>query len=280
MPGADCFAGVFFLMKIHFHTNPGSARSTEALSLATAAAREAALEIVSRGEDADVVIALGGDGTLLRAVRRHPALPVLGFNFGSLGYLAAVGENDFSSALASLARGEFSVRQRSLLDIRLEGSENSFIALNEVVVVREMTGHAAWLDLYADSKRVTRYTADGIVIATPTGSTAYSLAAGGPVVMPDSPSLVITPMNPHALGIRPLVVSDAVLLRVTSRRSVNGDEERLGIYADGVAVGFLGLNESLLVSKATECAKFIELPGYDSYAVLSRKLGWSGEANK
>lgn len=267
-------------MKIHFHTNPGSERSTEALKLATAAARDAALEVVERGEDADFVIALGGDGTLLRAVRRHPTLPVLGFNFGSLGYLAAVGEGDFASALTSLARGEFSVRQRSLLNVRIDGANQSFLALNEVVIVREMTGHAAWLDLYADSRRVTRYTADGIVIATPTGSTAYSLAAGGPVVMPDSPSLVITPMNPHALGIRPLVVSDNVLLRVTSRRSVNGGEERLGVYADGVSVGLLGLDESLLVSKAAECARFIELPGYDPYAVLSRKLGWSGVPNK
>lgn len=275
-------------MRVHFHINPESEKSREALAAARAAAEAAGLAVAERGDDADAVVALGGDGTLLRAVRLHPLLPVIGFNLGSLGYLAAVGAGDVASAMAALSQGRFTVRERTLLEVGMAsahagGGGNAqpgrrFLALNEVVVMREMTGHAAWLDLEADGRHVTRYTADGIVIATPTGSTAYSLAAGGPVVMPDAPTLVVTPMNPHALGARPLVVSDSVRFRVVSRRRVNGSEERLGVYADGQPVFMLGFGESIEVAKAAERAKFIELPGYDPFAVLSRKLGWSGQA--
>lgn len=275
-------------MRVHFHINPESEKSREALSTARAAAEAAGLAVAERGDDADAVIALGGDGTLLRAVRLHPLLPVIGFNLGSLGYLAAVGAGDIASAMAALSQGRFTVRERTLLEVGMASAHvggggnaqpgSRFLALNEVVVMREMTGHAAWLDLEADGRHVTRYTADGIVIATPTGSTAYSLAAGGPVVMPDAPTLVVTPMNPHALGARPLVVSDSVRFRVVSRRRVNGSEERLGVYADGQPVFMLGFGESIEVAKAAERAKFIELPGYDPFAVLSRKLGWSGQA--
>ncbi len=263
-------------MKIHFHINPKSDKSRLGLEAAGAAAAAAGLETVSRGEDADVVVALGGDGTLLRAVRSHPARPVLGFNFGSLGYLAAVGEGEFAPALEALAAGNFTVRERTLLEVAKTGEEGRALALNDIVVTREMSGRAAKLDLEADGHQVTRYTADGLVIATPTGSTAYSLAAGGPVLMPDTASLVITPMNPHALGVRSLVVSDSLRLKVVSRRHADGDAERLGVYADGVAVFMLGGDESATVAKAAERARFVELPGYDPYAVLCRKLGWSG----
>ena len=145
----------------------------------------------------------------------------------------------------------------------------------DVVVMREMTGHAAVLDVAVDGGSPMRYMADGIAIATPTGSTAYSLSAGGPVLMPDNRSLVVTPMNPHALGVRPIVVSDGVRLGVTSCRSVNGKGERLGVYADGENVRMLGAGETVVVAKSSRCARLVELEGYDPYEVLNRKLGWS-----
>ena len=168
-----------------------------------------------------------------------------------------------------LAAGEFSVSERTMLDV------GGTTALNDVVVMREMTGHAAVLDVSADGNSATRYMADGGVIATPTGSTAYSLAAGGPVLMPDTKCLVVTPMNPHALGVRPMVVSDAVKLTVTSRRSVVGADERLGVYADGENVAMLKAGESVEIAKSARSAKLVELPGFDPYVVLNRKLGWS-----
>ena len=263
-------------MKVHFHVNTLSERAVAAKDALFGEARRCGFSVCDAGEGCDFVIALGGDGTLLRAVRHHPDIPVLGLNLGSLGYLATVAEDDFARALHLLADGDFRVAQRTMLCATKPSTSESAIALNEIVVMREMTGHAASIDLAAGERSVTRYTADGLVIATPTGSTAYSLAAGGPVLMPDTASLVVTPMNPHALGVRPLVVSDDVVLSATSRRRVNGVAERLGVYADGEGVFMLGGDETVCVSKAAQKAHFIELPGYDPYAVLSRKLGWSG----
>lgn len=255
-------------MKVRFYANAAKPAARAAAGRLAAVARRAGLVATSRGA-CDAVVALGGDGTILRAVRRFPGTPVLGFNLGSLGYLASVGEQDFDKALALLAAGRFGVSSRTMLEV--EG----VTALNEVVVMREMTGHAAVLDVAVDGGSSMRYMADGVAVATPTGSTAYSLAAGGPVLMPDTNCLVVTPMNPHALGVRPIVVSDGVALRVTSRRSVNGARESLGVYADGENVCMIGPGESVAVAKSPQAARFVELEGFDPYEVLNRKLGWS-----
>ena len=267
-------------MTIHFHANTGSRRAKDALEALADEARRLGASVEERGDaSVDAVVALGGDGTILRAVRRHPTLPVLGFNLGSLGYLATVAERDFKPALAALVEGRYRLSERTMLEARNAGG-SSCLALNEIVVMREMTGHAAALDLEADGKHVTRYLADGLVVATPTGSTAYSLAAGGPILMPDSASLVVTPMNPHALGARPLVVSDSVSLKITSRRRVNGRAEKIGVYADGESVFMLGGDESVEIAVAATRAHFVELDGYDPYKALGRKLGWCGTSRE
>lgn len=263
-------------MKIHFHLNGLNERAKAAEAALAAEAARCGFAVCEKGDGCDFVVALGGDGTILRAVRHHPGTPVLGLNLGSLGYLATIGEKDFASALRRLADGDYGISRRTMLAVTKDATGERALALNEAVVMREMTGHAASIDLFADGMRVTRYSADGLVVATPTGSTAYSLAAGGPVLMPDTASFVITPMNPHALGVRPLVVSDGVRLAAVSRRRVNGAAERLGVYADGESVFMLGGDESASICKAEESALLVQLPGHDPYAVLSRKLGWSG----
>jgi NAD+ kinase len=219
---------------------------------------------------------------MLRAVHEFPGTPVLGLNLGGLGYLSSVGEGDFGRAVEMLARGEFKVAERSALAVRKfrRGAEMrgefKTVALNDVVVMREMSGHAAMLDMSVDAKRPTRYLADGIVVATPTGSTAYSLSAGGPVLMPDSGSFVVTPMNPHALGIRPLVVGDGAVLSVSSCPRTDGEDGKIGVYADGENVFMLEAGEVLEISKSPDGVALVELDGYDPYEVLARKLGWSG----
>lgn len=154
--------------------------------------------------------------------------------------------------------------------------DGRFAALNDIVVAREMSGHSLRLDLEADGRLVTRYMADGLVFATPTGSTAYSLAAGGPVLMPDSGNMVVTPISPHALGVRPLVVCDSVRFTVTACSRTAGNAVKVGVYSDGANVLTLGEGKSVVVSKSEQTAKIIELEGYDPYEVLARKLGWSG----
>ena len=262
-------------MKICFHVNDGKPRARSARAVLAAVARRLGLKVVVRGM-ADAVIALGGDGTILHAVHRFPAVPVLGFNLGSLGYLSGVGEGDFEAALEKLAAGRYRLAERTMIELRAARGGVKARALNDIVFERELTGRAAVLELAVDGKAPTRYVGDGLVVATPTGSTAYSLSAGGPVVMPDSRSLVVTPMNPHALGVRPLVVGDEVALTVTARRRRDERSEKIGVYADGEHVMMLAGDESLRLVKAATGARFVELDGYDPYAVLARKLGWTG----
>jgi len=261
---------------IHFYVNELKPRGKAVRELLTAeAARHGAKEVA--GFDADVVVALGGDGTILRAVHEFPGVPVLGLNLGGLGYLSSVEERDFTAAIAQLAEGRYRVSERTMLEVRgLSARPQLCRALNDIVIVREMSGHAAILDLAVDGHTATRYCADGLVFATPTGSTAYSLSAGGPVLMPDSRSFVVTPMNPHALGIRPMVAGDASTFTVSLGTRSNGRAEKIGVYADGESVGMLEIETPITIAKASEGARLVELEGYDPYRVLARKLGWSG----
>ena len=220
------------------------------------------------GADAEIVIALGGDGTILRAVHEFPGRPVLGLNLGGLGYLSAVGEREAEKALALLAGGRYTIAARALLEVR------GHLALNDIAFIRELSGHAAELDLFIDGRPVTHYLADGLVFATPTGSTAYSLSAGGPVLLPDSADFVVTPMNPHALGVRPLVVRDDVRFAVAVRQRTDGNRMNVGVYADGENVMTLSPGEQVEIAKAAQTAKLVELEGYDPYDVLAHKLGW------
>ncbi len=256
---------------IAFYANPQKPGAEAVLDQLRGKAAALGLETRDTAATVDAVIALGGDGTFLRAVRAFPEIPVLGLNLGGLGYLASVGKDGLDDALKALAENRFTISERLLLE-----ANGRFAALNDIVITRELTGHAARLDLSADGRAVTHYLADGLIFATPTGSTAYSLAAGGPVLMPDSRSIVITPMNPHALGVRPLVVPDAIRLTATVRPRTDGNQVRVGVYADGENVLTLGDGESVEISAAKKTAKIIELEGYDPYEVLARKLGWSG----
>ena len=262
-------------MRIRLHVNGTKPKAAAAAAALKATARRLGLEVVGAGA-ADAVVALGGDGTILHAIHTYPGMPVLGLNLGGLGYLAGVGERDFTRALEMLASGRCRISERSMLAVRKAGAGKTFTALNEAAVMRGMTGHAAVLDLAVDGRVATRYLGDGLVVATPTGSTAYSLSAGGPVLMPDTASFVITPMNPHALGVRPMVVRDTVTLTVTARRRADAADETIGVYADGVAAFTLADGETAEVFKAPQGAAMVELEGYDPCEVLARKLGWSG----
>lgn len=258
-------------MKVKLRINGEMPKREGLLARIRTLARKAGVSVVSVGRAADVVVSLGGDGTFLRAVHEFPEIPVVGFNLGGLGYLSSVGEKDFEAAFCKLKAGRYRVFERRLLEV-----DGRFAALNDIVITRELTGHSARLDLMADGRLVTRYMADGLIFATPTGSTAYSLAAGGPVLMPDSESFVVTPLNPHALGVRPLVVRDTVRFTVTARSRTVGNVLKVGVYSDGENVLRLNEGDSVRIAKSKRTAKLVELEGYDPYDVLARKLGWSG----
>jgi NAD+ kinase len=182
----------------------------------------------------DLVVVLGGDGTLLSAVRATAAsdAPLLGVNLGSLGFLTDVPLSSLFSMLDQIAQGRAAVEQRSLMQCDLLRDEQilgSYKAFNDVVVNKTALARLNNYDLFVDKSFVSSYRADGMIVATPTGSTAYSLSAGGPVVMPTVKAFVITPVAPHSLTHRPLVVPDAAVVELQLR----SDEEVAYLSLDG-----------------------------------------------
>jgi NAD+ kinase len=182
----------------------------------------------------DLVVVLGGDGTLLSAVRATAATdaPLLGVNLGSLGFLTDVPLSSLFSMLDAIAQGHTPVERRSLMQcdlLRGEAILGSYIAFNDVVVNKTALARLNNYDLFVDKIFVSSYRADGMIVATPTGSTAYSLSAGGPVVMPTVNAFVITPVAPHSLTHRPLVVPDSAVVEILLR----SDEEVAYLSLDG-----------------------------------------------
>lgn len=254
------------IRKIIFHVNNDKPDADAVRARLAAFAASVGLEVVQDLDSADepndlAVIVLGGDGTMLSAVHRFPGVPLLGLNLGSLGYLAAVDAPHFENAISALARGEFVLSRRSMLETR------SNRALNEVVVTHDVSGHALALELMVDGTGATRFSADGLIVSTPTGSTAYSLAAGGPVLLPDTQSFVVTPVCPHALSSRPLVVRDTARLSVRAASPAT-------VYVDGIKAFGIAADETVEIAKSDGTVPLVELPGYDPCEVLSRKLGW------
>lgn len=261
------------MKSIAFHVNATKASSGAVRDRLSEVARQCGIAVVDVSSgNPDAIVVLGGDGTMLSAVHLFPGIPLLGLNLGSLGYLASVEDAHFDEAIKALSEGRFAVSRRTALKVR------GVNALNDVVVSRGVSGHAIRLNFAVDGERATRFVADGLVVATPTGSTAYSLAAGGPVLMPNSQSVVVTPVCPHALSSRPLVLRDTAKMEVSVEVRERGDEP--SVFADGRPIGTISPDESLTVEKADVTVPLIEFDGVNPYEVLTRKLGWSGSSFK
>ena len=258
------------MKKIAFHVNRSKSSAPGVRSRLAECACGCGFNVVDPADSPDVIVVLGGDGTMLSAVHLYPGVPLLGLNLGSLGYLASVEEAGFEDAITALAEGRCRISRRTALKTR------GVNALNDVVVARGSSGHAIRLDFKVDGEYVTRFVADGLVIATPTGSTAYSLAAGGPVLMPSSESIVVTPVCPHALSSRPLVLRDSARMEISVDVREEGDEP--AVFADGLQVGALAAGEVLVVGKSDASVPLVELDEVNPYEVLTRKLGWSGSS--
>ncbi|RZK42017.1 MAG: NAD kinase [Pedobacter sp.] len=164
----------------------------------------------------DVLLSLGGDGTLLDTLSliRNSQIPVIGINFGRLGFLASINKNEIRKAIEALVKGEYSLDKRSILNLESQNSlfgDESF-ALNDITIHRRDNSAMMIIHAYMNGEFVNSYWADGLIIATPTGSTAYSLSCGGPIILPNAQNFVITPIAPHNLNVRPVIVPDDVIL--------------------------------------------------------------------
>lgn len=228
----------------------------------------------------DAVIGLGGDGTMLRVARAVAArpLPVIGLNIGSLGYLTSVSTEDLELALDCLLHDEFTLSDRTMLSgavQRASGRRAELAdALNDIVVTRGASGRIVSLDVSIDGVPVTTYVCDGLIVSTPTGSTAYSMSAGGPILMPHTSSLVISVICPHTLSSRPLVVSDAAQIRI----SVRSASAPLLVSVDGQDDHGLEAGDCVEIARSARRMSLVHLPGHNVYAVLRQKLGWSGSS--
>ncbi len=222
----------------------------------------------------DVVVSLGGDGTLLataRAVGRH-GKPILGINVGSLGFLTQQTPNLVEETLTAVLEKNYKIEKRMVAEVQVEGAAKMDYpyALNDVVVDRGSVSRMIYLDLFADDYFICSYAADGLIISTPTGSTAYSLAVGGPILHPLMPAFVVSPISPFALTTRPIVFSENVRLRVFVHSS-NSDPV---LTIDGQVACNLTRESSVIVRKADYYIDFIVFKKNSFYDVLRTKLHW------
>jgi NAD+ kinase len=228
--------------------------------------------------DLDALLTLGGDGTLLRGARllADHEVPILGINMGRLGFLTCCPADQMAHALMRFARDDYTVESRMLLRAAVTGADgrerDSWLALNDIVVHKGGFARVIDISVSVDEELIASYAADGVVISTPTGSTAYSLSAGGPVVVPTLETLIVTPISPHTLAIRPVVLAPTA--RVTVR--AEGAREPLMVTVDGQVGTSIGEGELLLASRARHVVKIVRFPGSSFFTTLRQKLGWGG----
>jgi NAD+ kinase len=231
--------------------------------------------------DVDLLVTLGGDGTLLhgaRLVARH-GRPVLGINLGHLGFLTSIAPSDMADHIPLLFNGRYLLDERFTLDARVQSADGGegpvHVALNDAVLHKGGLARVVRLAILvgAEEHEVATFSADGVILGTPTGSTAYSLSANGPIVFPSVDCIVATPICPHTLTVRPLVLPPDVVIRV---RPVSATTELI-LTVDGQDGERLGPGESLVVRRGTATVTLVRFPGQHFFTTLRRKLNWNLE---
>ena len=223
----------------------------------------------------DFILSLGGDGTLLRGARIAcvRGVPILGINLGHLGFLAGAGPDMAVDALARVKRGQYLVEQRRALAVRIGDDGPPLLAVNDTVIHKGGVARVIRLAVFVDGEQVGTYSADGIIVSTPTGSTAYSLSAGGPIVVPGVDAFVITAICPHTLAVRPLVVPATATIAVRVLDPVPRPEELL-VSLDGQATSHLAQRQDVTVVKAHQAVLLAQIDNESFFRRLSRKLAW------
>jgi NAD+ kinase len=235
------------------------------------------LDIEEVPKDSDLIIVLGGDGTLLQAARLvgKDEIPILGVNLGSLGFLTEIALTEMNETIEKVIAGDFSIEERMMLKAEIataDGKKSEHSVLNDVVINKGVLARIINLEVMVNGAYLTTYNADGLIVSTPTGSTGYSLSAGGPVLHPTLSAIIINPICPHTLTNRPILVPEESKIEI---RLLSGDGT-VYVTLDGqVGVDFPE-GESITVSKSKRKVRLIEPPERDYYDVLRTKLRWGG----
>jgi NAD+ kinase len=258
-----------------------SAETEASLNELRAFLRKRGCEVLPDGETkADLAIVIGGDGTMLGAARelvRHH-VPLVGINQGRLGFMTDIGHGDMQAAIGSILDGKYSVEERTLLEaeiLRQGKSALRTIALNEAVIGKGSQGRLIEFELSVDGEFVYRLRADGIIVATPTGSTAYALSAQGPILHPAVAGFTLVPLNPHTLSARPVSVSDRGVIEIVMLHALDARA-----HFDGLALHDMAEGDRLVLKRSADTVRFVHPPGYRYFATLREKLGWSESREK
>ncbi|HAG16786.1 MAG TPA: NAD kinase [Bacteroidales bacterium] len=224
-------------------------------------------------EKLDFIISLGGDGNMLSTVAmvHDSGIPILGINLGRLGFLSSVNKEQIQEAIDALLKGNYKIDSRSLLKLSSHSklfNEKNF-ALNELSIYKQQPNSMVSIHVFIDDEYLNSYWADGLIIATPTGSTAYSLSTGGPIISPDANNFIITPIAPHNLSVRPLVIPDSKKIKL----KVDGRDDSFFVSLDARTQSFRS-SEELIIEKESFSIQLIRLPDENFFATLRAKLLW------
>ena len=223
------------------------------------------------------IFVLGGDGTFLSAVRwiGDQDIPLLGIKFGAIGFLAETTEDHLFDVAEAILHNTFTTNQRMRLKVKVLRDGKEFIretVLNDVVINRGAFARLANIETFIDDHYLTTYRADGLIVSTPTGSTAYSLAAGGPVIHPAVPAIILTPICPFTLTNRPLIVPDPACIKIKLKKKSSG----IMLTLDGQAGIDIDDRVTIIIKKSDHPVSMITLPNQDYFDILKAKLKWSG----
>jgi len=258
----------------------GASAAFESTLAAARGREEATFELEAAGEGISALVVLGGDGTMIRTFRRlgRKEIPLLGINLGGLGFLTEFRVEDLPRALDNLLHDRLELEERMTLDgsrIRRGGGEESFSALNEVVVGKGGTARVIKMETFLDDDYLTSYMADGIIIATPTGSTGYSLSAQGPIVSPKTGVILINPICPHTLTNRPIIIGGGKSVRVILKSAPAGT----ALTVDGQVGHQLEAGDEVAVRVGRERLHLLTDPAVNYYSILRSKLHWGGRSH-
>lgn len=230
------------------------------------------------GEKSDIVISIGGDGTMLNTayIVRNTSTPLLGVNYGKLGFLAEFDLETFKIFLSEVKERKYVIEERIALMASCDEFNDKLFAINDIVIDKGPWPKMIEITIYIDDEYVTTFMADGIIIATPTGSTGYSLSTGGPIVNPQSEVLTLSPIAPHTLTMRPLVVSSKQKIKL----NVNSPFEKIQVSSDGQRVNYFKPPTIIEIEKSSQPVKLVHLSKSNFYEILRSKLYWGLDVRK
>ena len=225
-------------------------------------------------KNADMLVCFGGDGTILHAAKDANAhkVPILGVNLGSVGFMAELEQSELSM-LSKLAAGKYTIESRMMLDVAVRRDGKVLfndIALNDAALTKGAVARVVDLEVYGDKVMIANFSADGVIVSTPTGSTAYSMSAGGPIVEPTSQSIIVTPVCAHQLGARPMVLSPE---RTVTVRLPRGNRKHLYLSVDGGKAVRMSGGDRAEIRRSEYRTRLVQLAGRSFYQVINQKLG-------